>query len=95
MISLPTLRAYKLMLIQEDKGHMIADTNMAQLNMIGIVDLHPASAAHTRVIVPAVVQIPMKAVSISTSAGCLVRSSIVNEIGKLVGKKEHVWKICT
>ena len=86
MISLPTLRAYKLMLIQEDKGHMIADTNMAQLNMIGIVDLHPASAAHTRVIVSAVVQIPMKAVSISTGACCLFCSSIVNEIDKIIGE---------
>ena len=94
-LCLPALRAYELMLIQEYKGHMIADTNMAQLNMIGIVDLHPASAARAKVVFSVVVQIPMKAVSISTCAGCLFCSSIVNEIDKIVREKKHVWKICT
>ncbi len=92
---LPALRAYELVLIQKHKGHMISDTNMAQLNMIGIVDLQPPSAARTRVVISIVVQIPMKAVSFSTGAGCLFCCSIVNEINKIVREKKHVWKICT
>jgi hypothetical protein len=65
---------------------MVTDANMAQLNMIGVVDLHPATAALTKVIVSAVVQISMKAVGIPTGTGCLFRSSIVNEIDKIIGE---------
>ena len=94
-LCLPTLRADKLMLIQKHKSHMVADANMAQLNMIGVVDLHSAPAAFTKVIVSAVIQIPMKAVGIPTGTGYLFRSTIVYEIDKAIGEKEHVWKICT
>lgn len=64
---------------------MITDTYMSQLNMIGVMDFHSTYAALTIVIVPAVLQISMKAVSVPTGVGCLFRSPIIDEINKIVG----------
>ena len=94
-LCLPTLRAYELMLIHEHKGHMIADTNVAKLNMVGVMDLHSASAALTSEIIPVEIQIAMKAVSFPARAGRLFRRPIIYEINKIVGEQKHVWKIST
>ena len=40
------------MLVQKHKGHMIADTDMAQLNMISIVDFHPATTLPATIVIP-------------------------------------------
>ena len=74
---------------------MIADADMAQLNMVCVMDLHPATTVLTTIIVSIVVQVSMKAICFPTSTGGLFRRSIVNEISKIVGEKQHVWKICT
>ena len=94
-LCLPTLRADKLMLIHEHKGHMIADANMAQLNMIGVVDLHSAATVITRKVFSVEIQIPMKAICFPASTCSLFGRPVVNEISKIIGEKEHVWKICT
>ena len=94
-LCLPTLRADKLMLIHEHKGHMIADTNMAQLNMVGVMNFHPASAVLACKVSSVKEQIAMKAVGISAGAGRLFRCSVINEINKIVGEQKHVWKIST
>ena len=83
------------MLIHQHKGHMIADANVAKLNMVGVVDLHPASAALASEIVPVEVQITMKAVGFPACTGCLFRCPIIYEINKIVWKQKHVWKIST
>ena len=91
----PTFRADKLMLIHEHKGHMITDANMTQLNMVGIMDLHSAATAITCKVLSVEIQVPMKAICFSASTGSLFGRSIVNEISKIIGKKEHIWKICS
>ena len=74
---------------------MITDANMTQLNMVGIMDLHSAATAITCKVLSVEIQVPMKAICFSASTGSLFGRSIVNEISKIIGKKEHIWKICT
>ena len=83
------------MLIHEHKGHMITDANMTQLNMIGIMDLHSAATAIARKVLSVEIQVPVKAICFPASTGSLFGRPIVNEISKVIGEKEHVWKICT
>ena len=83
------------MLVQKHKGHMIADTDMAQLNMVRVVDIHTATALSTAVVIPVEVKISVEAICLPASTGHLFRRSIVNEVNKIIGEKQHVWKIST
>ena len=74
---------------------MVANTNMTQLRVVCVVNFHLASAALIYEVVPAVIKISMKAIRFPSGTGYLFRSPAVNEIDKIVGEKEHVWKICT
>ena len=94
-LCLPTLWAYKLMLIHEHKGQMVADAYMAKLNMVGVMDLHSTSAVLTGEIVSVEIQITMKAVSFPACTGRLFSCPIIYEISKIVGEQKHVWKIST
>ena len=77
------------------KGHMITDTDMAQLNMVSIVNFHPATALPTAVVISVEIQISVEAICLPTGTGHLFCRSIVNEVNKIIGEKQHVWKICT
>jgi hypothetical protein len=63
--------------------------------MVSIVDLHPASAAIAPVMITVIIQISMKAVCFPAGTGHLLRCPIVYEINKIIGEKQHVWKIST
>ena len=60
-----------------------------------IMDLHSAATAITCKVLSAEIQVPMKAICFPASTGSLFGRSIVNVISKIIGKKEHIWKICT
>ena len=65
---------------------MVASANMTQLNMIGVMNLHPASAVLATEVIPIEVQIAMEAISFSPGAGCLFRCPVIYEIYKIVGE---------
>ena len=63
--------------------------------MISVVYLHPAAAAFAPVVITVNIQISMKTVCLPAGTGRLLRCPIVYEINKIIGEKQHVWKIST
>ena len=85
-LCLSALRADKLMFVQKYEGHMLPYTYMAQLDMVGVMDLHLASALPATVIIPIVIKISVEAIGFPAGASPLLLGPVIYKISKIIGE---------